>query len=74
MTISYKTKSGLNQFKPALKTLERIINQDTQEGFCLACGELADGVEPDARKYTCEFCNKDKVYGAEELVLMGLFH
>ena len=40
-------------------------------GFCIACGEEADGVEPDARNYPCEACGKRKVYGAPELVLMG---
>jgi hypothetical protein len=38
-------------------------------GFCIACGEEVEGVEPDARRYTCEFCSEDKVYGAEELLL-----
>ena len=37
-------------------------------GFCIACGEDADGVEPDARKYECECCGKRAVYGAEELL------
>lgn len=42
-------------------------------GFCLACGEEAYGVEPDARKYECEVCGKRSVYGAEELLMsMGL--
>lgn len=45
---------------------------DGSMGGCLACGELADGVEPDAREYTCESCGEPKVYGAEELLLMGL--
>jgi len=39
-------------------------------GFCLGCGERADGVEPDARKYKCDSCGKHKVYGAEELLFM----
>jgi hypothetical protein len=39
-------------------------------GFCLACGAEAYGVEPDARKYECEECGANKVYGAEELLLM----
>jgi hypothetical protein len=39
-------------------------------GFCLACGAEAYGVEPDARKYECEDCGANKVYGAEELLLM----
>jgi hypothetical protein len=40
-------------------------------GFCLACGAEADCVEPDARGYECESCGARKVYGAEELVMMG---
>ena len=39
-------------------------------GFCIACGALADGVEPDARRYTCDECGAQKVYGAEELLMM----
>jgi predicted RNA-binding Zn-ribbon protein involved in translation (DUF1610 family) len=39
-------------------------------GFCTACGAEADGVEPDARKYECEECGANAVYGAEELLIM----
>jgi hypothetical protein len=39
-------------------------------GFCLACGEDADGCEPDARNYECECCGEHKVYGAEEVLMM----
>lgn len=39
-------------------------------GFCTACGQDADGCEPDARDYECEECGEHAVYGAEEL----LFH
>lgn len=42
-------------------------------GFCLACGEEVDGVEPDARGYECEVCGERKVYGAEEVLLMGAY-
>lgn len=41
-------------------------------GFCLACGEERECTEPDACKYPCESCGARKVYGAEELLLMGL--
>lgn len=40
-------------------------------GFCLACGEEAHGVEPDAQRYPCESCGKRAVYGFSELMLMG---
>ncbi len=43
---------------------------DEDMGFCLACGAEAYGVEPDARKYECEACGADKVYGAQEILLM----
>jgi hypothetical protein len=42
------------------------------EGFCVACGESAYGVEPDARNYECESCGKNQVFGAEELLMMGM--
>lgn len=54
-------------------TLELVLNaceNDDNLGFCLSCGAEAYGVEPDARRYTCESCDEDKVYGAEELLIM----
>jgi len=39
-------------------------------GFCIACGENADGVEPDACEYECEACGQNKVYGAQEILFM----
>lgn len=71
---AYKTKSGATQYKPSLAELEAITHNDNSGGFCLACGCEASGVEPDARRYTCEACGQPKVYGAEELCLMGLYH
>jgi hypothetical protein len=38
-------------------------------GFCLICGEDAEGVEPDACNYTCESCGAEQVFGAQELLL-----
>lgn len=42
-------------------------------GICMGCGEDVEGVEPDARKYTCECCGADRVYGVEELFMMHCF-
>lgn len=39
-------------------------------GICIACGEDAEGCEPDARKYECDCCGEHAVYGAEELMLI----
>jgi DNA-directed RNA polymerase subunit RPC12/RpoP len=41
-------------------------------GFCIACGAESGQVEPDARRYVCEACGERKVYGAEELLVLGL--
>jgi hypothetical protein len=53
-----------------LEEIEQAIND--QEGFCIACGEARECCEPDARKYPCDACGKNAVYGAEEIVIMGL--
>lgn len=44
---------------------------DGTRGICLHCGELADGVEPDARRYRCECCSRSEVYGLEEAIIAG---
>ena len=41
-------------------------------GFCVACGDEAYGVEPDARRYRCESCGANAVFGAEELLIRGV--
>ncbi len=69
----YKTKSGTEQFRPVLTEQEyRHLTSVDMPGFCLACGIDVDGVEPDARGYRCESCSMPKVYGLEELLMMGL--
>ena len=58
-------------------TIDRVMQAVQQRettldnpGFCLACGEDVEGVEPDAREYECECCGEPKVYGAEEIMFM----
>jgi hypothetical protein len=41
------------------------------EGLCVACGEVACGVEPDAERYECESCGDPYVWGIEQLLIMG---
>ena len=38
-----------------LAAVERAATSLDNPGFCLACGAEAHGVEPDARRYVCEF-------------------
>lgn len=67
----YKTRSGKTQLKPSIEEIQEM--DECGEGFCLACGNTQDA-EPDARKYKCDACGAEKVYGAAELCLMGLYH
>ena len=56
-------------------TLDQIIEaveSDDNLGFCTACGEEVYNVEPDAHNYECESCGEHQVFGAEELLLMGV--
>ena len=47
------------------------LADEESEGRCIACGAVADCVEPDARRYVCEECEAPSVYGMQELLLMG---
>jgi hypothetical protein len=58
--------------KITLSRITKAIQSGEYVGFCTACGAKAYGVEPDARKYTCEKCHQPRVYGAEELLIMGV--
>ena len=70
---TYKTRNGATQYRPVLTVAEMShIQFNSGAGFCLACGEEADGCEPDARRYECDCCGQRKVYGIEELLMMGL--
>ena len=66
----YRTRDGRQQFKPSIQLVMAL--NGANQGFCLACAHEQDGVEPDARRCTCEACGAPKVYGAEEITLMGL--
>jgi hypothetical protein len=56
--------------KISMQQIIDAVESGEDMGFCLACGDEAYGVEPDARKYECESCGKPRVYGAEELLMM----
>jgi hypothetical protein len=49
--------------------VERAMSSLDNPGFCRACGDEADSVEPDARNYECAACGAPEVFGAEELLL-----
>lgn len=69
----YTAKNGHLQFKPSDAALTEIIESDNATGFCLACGEFVDGIEPDLERADCPHCGAAKVYGAENLMARGLY-
>jgi hypothetical protein len=40
-------------------------------GACIKCKNIQEGCEPDARRYECDVCEQNTVYGLEELLIMG---
>ena len=69
-SMKVKTKSGKEVYIVKIDEKEGMSEIDG-EGMCIACGSFQSGVEPDARKYECESCGEEKVYGIEELFIMG---
>mgnify|MGYP003332518539 FL=1 len=72
--ISGKTKSGTDVYSFKMSETEYHEFENENTGLCVYCGEETYGVEPDARKYVCESCEKPGVYGVPELLLMGRVH
>ena len=53
-------------------TLARVlaaVKRDDYTGFCKECGATRKGCEPDARNYPCGNCGRNRVFGAEELLM-----
>lgn len=70
---AYTTRSGVKRFRPVIENADSFRELSGEmTGWCLACGTEAYGVEPDARRYTCESCGAPFVFGLEELLMMGL--
>ncbi|WP_428489100.1 hypothetical protein [Rhodopila sp.] len=70
MTTSYHKKPRPPAYR--MFTMQQVAEaSELQAGYCLACGNMRDCCEPDAREYECEECHELQVYGAEELIIMG---
>jgi hypothetical protein len=69
-----KTESGTTYHTFIMYECEYVSMDNEYEGLCIYCGEPAYGVEPDARKYECECCEKNGVYGVQELLIMGMIN
>jgi hypothetical protein len=53
-----------------LDTAIELCENDEMCGICHSCGYIQDCCEPDARNYTCEDCGENKVFGAQETLIM----
>jgi hypothetical protein len=71
---AYTSKGGETLYKPimSLKTLDGLMFDSGNNGWCLACGTVVSGCEPDMRRGMCECCGANRVYGFEELALRNL--
>ena len=59
---------------PNFDDIEQHIEDDDHAGWCTSCGEWThDFCEPDARFYECPVCSESTCFGAEELLVQGLF-
>jgi len=70
---TYRSKAGRTLCCPIIETEDEMYAVNgSDEGFCLGCGFTQGCVEPDARRYRCESCGEQLVYGFQELLIMGL--
>ena len=56
--------------KLTLDMITEAVESGEYLGFCIACCTQMDDIEPDARRYHCDACDANKVYGAQELLIM----
>lgn len=70
---------GIVSLPPKEKKLKNMITLEEYEdltsgymGYCTSCGFTQEGVEDDAQNYECDDCGESTVFGAGELLMMGL--
>ena len=47
----------------------RVLFGTSNEGMCRLCGNVQNGVEPDAENYRCGNCGSETVDGVQALLL-----
>lgn len=72
MTTIEKTMKSGRVFKYPRLTIQEFeeLHKD-YFGWCTACGDLPEGIDPDAHQYDCECCGEPRVYGFEQLNELG---
>jgi predicted RNA-binding Zn-ribbon protein involved in translation (DUF1610 family) len=67
-----KTKSNKDVYTFQMTEQEYHSADNDMQGLCVGCGEVHDdNCEPDARNYECSNCGQRKVFGIQELLVMG---
>ena len=72
MLLGGNEMSNVLSIEEVMEAVEESMCDLSNPGFCTSCGAYHEGCEPDARGYKCEECGEHKVFGAEEIILMGL--
>ncbi len=61
----------MTHIKTILCTAMNLLEEGEEyAGVCTDCGAVSYEVEPDACEYPCDECEANKVYGAEQIVVM----
>ena len=58
--------------KLSARKIVRAVRRGDNSGYCITCGRRRKNTEPDAREVLCNRCKTNTVYGAEELLIMGV--
>ena len=70
MKILRRTNGGIYRFEMTEAEYQRM--RENYNGLCVSCGkEILGGIEPDAKKYHCEYCEKLTVFGIDFLLFQG---
>jgi len=66
-------KTGKTYFIPSESELIQALELDENNAFCIHCGDTDQTIEPDVERAKCECCDQHGLYGAEQLLLLGLY-
>lgn len=67
-----KTQKGMVKVYGQKMSQKTFMKQNENYlGYCIKCGASRKHCEPDARRYPCDKCHGNFVYGLEELLLMN---
>jgi len=67
------SKRGNTYYLPTESELTEFLELDENVAICIRCGDTEQVIEPDVEKAHCECCDQYGLYGAEQLLLLGLY-